>query len=239
VVIADVNLDGWLDVITCTTLGDGLPHAIKDPRVYINKGSIAGVWQGLKYETARIPSFTPAPHFCGVAAGDVDGDGAPDLYFADYGNLSDKLLINDGNGFFTDSGTQFIAASMLDSAFGDACNIIDMTGDGRNDRRRGRRFRRPSQDGDGNAHVGWNDDWQRRIRQGTNHHRSRIDDCFERRDHQHGHGSDYWGRNQHHLYGRQLCRQYLYHSHLGCLSGPKRYSHPQWRRRHLHWYLGH
>jgi len=133
VAIADVNLDGWLDVITCTTMGDGLPHAIKDPRVYINKGAIAGVWQGLKFEVARIPSFTPAPHFCGVAAGDVDGDGAPDLYFADYGNLSDKLLINDGNGFFTDSLTTRLSASMLDAAFADAASIVDMTGDGLND----------------------------------------------------------------------------------------------------------
>ena len=133
VTIADVNLDGWPDVITCTTRGEGLPHALKDPRVYINKGAINGVWQGLKFEEARIPSFSLAPHFCGVAAGDVDGDGAPDLYFADYGNLSDKLLINDGNGYFTDSGTSLIAASMLDAAFGDACNIVDMTGDGLND----------------------------------------------------------------------------------------------------------
>ncbi|MBK7642564.1 MAG: VCBS repeat-containing protein [Planctomycetes bacterium] len=133
VVIADVNLDGWPDVITCTTLGDGLPHAISHPRVYINKGSINGVWQGLRFEDARMPTFSIAPHFCGVAAGDVNGDGAPDLYFADYGNLSDKLLINNGNGFFTDSGTTLIGAAMLDAAFGSAANILDMTGDGWND----------------------------------------------------------------------------------------------------------
>src|SRR5689334_9795722 len=133
VVIADVNMDGWLDVITATTMADGQPHWISHPRVYINKGAINGVWQGLRFEDARIPTFSIAPHFCGVAAGDVTGDGAPDLYFADYGNLSDKLLINDGNGFFTDSGTSLIAASMLDAAFGDACNIVDMTGDGTND----------------------------------------------------------------------------------------------------------
>jgi len=133
VTIADVNMDGWPDVITCTTLGDGLPHYLSHPRVYINLGSINGVWQGLRFEDARIPTFIMAPHFCGVAAGDVDGDGSPDLYFADYGNLSDKLLINNGNGFFTDSGTSRIGAAMLDDAFGDACNILDMTGDGKND----------------------------------------------------------------------------------------------------------
>jgi hypothetical protein len=133
VVIVDVNMDGWPDVITATTMADGQPHWISHPRVYINKGSINGVWQGLRFEDARMPTFVTAPHFCGVAAGDVNGDGVPDLYFADYGNLSDKLLINDGNGFFTDSGTSRISAAMLDDAFGDACNIVDMNGDGRND----------------------------------------------------------------------------------------------------------
>jgi FG-GAP-like repeat len=133
VAVADVNLDGWPDVITCTTMADGLPHHISHPRVYINKGAINGVWQGLRFEDARMPTFSIAPHFCGVAAGDVTGDGAPDLYFADYGNLSDKLLINNGNGFFSDSGTSRMGFAMLDSAFGSAANILDMTGDGRND----------------------------------------------------------------------------------------------------------
>ena len=130
VVIVDVNLDGWLDVVTATTLSDGLPHHISHPRVYINQGSINGVWQGLRFEDARIPVFAMAPHFCAVAAGDVTGDGAPDLYFADYGNLEDKLLINNGNGFFTDSGTTRMSATMLSTGFGTAVNIVDMNLDG-------------------------------------------------------------------------------------------------------------
>jgi FG-GAP-like repeat len=133
VVIVDVNMDGWPDVVTCTTLGEGLPHWISHPRVYINKGKINGVWQGLRFEDARMPTFIMAPHFCGVAAGDINGDGVPDLYFADYGNLGDKLLINNGNGYFTDSGTSRLTFTMLDALFGDACNIVDMNGDGLKD----------------------------------------------------------------------------------------------------------
>jgi hypothetical protein len=130
VVIVDVNMDGWPDVITATTLSDGQPHWISHPRVYINKGAINGVWQGLRFEDARMPTFAVAPHFCAVAAGDVTGDGAPDLYFADYGNLEDKLLINDGNGFFSDSGTTRMSAAMLSTGFGTACSIVDMNMDG-------------------------------------------------------------------------------------------------------------
>jgi hypothetical protein len=131
VVFTDVNLDGWLDVVTCTTLGDGLPKHISHPRVYRNKGNDAnGNWLGLRFENFRIPQFSIAPHFCGVAAGDVTGDGFPDLYFADYGSLSDKLLLNDGTGTFTDSGVSRMSAGMLDAAFGDAARIIDMNGDG-------------------------------------------------------------------------------------------------------------
>ncbi|MFM8534476.1 MAG: FG-GAP repeat domain-containing protein, partial [Acidimicrobiia bacterium] len=137
VVLSDVNLDGWLDIITCTTMSDGLPKHISHPRVYINQGAVNGQWQGFRYEDARIPTFPIAPRFCGVDAGDVTGDGAPDLYFADYGGLEDKLLINNGNGFFTDSGTTRMAASMLASGFGTAANIMDMNGDGLNDIVRG------------------------------------------------------------------------------------------------------
>ena len=137
VVLSDVNLDGWLDIITCTTMSDGLPKHISHPRVYINKGAVNGQWQGFRYEDARMPTFPIAPRFCGVDAGDVTGDGAPDLYFADYGGLEDKLLINNGNGFFIDSGNTRMADSMLGSGFGTAANIMDMNGDGLNDIVRG------------------------------------------------------------------------------------------------------
>jgi len=132
VVIVDVNLDTWPDVVTATTLSTQPKH-ISHPRVYINKGSINGTWQGLRYEANRIPFMGTDLRFCGMDAGDVTGDGAPDLYFSDYGNLGDKLLINDGNGNFSDSGTTRIAFSMLDVLFGSAVRILDMNGDGHKD----------------------------------------------------------------------------------------------------------
>jgi hypothetical protein len=151
--IIDVNGDTWPDVITCTTLSDGDPKVISHPRVYVNLGADgSGNWLGLRFENARFPqlltfgtNLAVAPRFCEVAAGDVTGDSFPDLYFSDYddtetgigenpaNDLDDRLLINDGNGFFFDSGTGACSAAQLDSYFGVKAEILDLNGDGRND----------------------------------------------------------------------------------------------------------
>ncbi len=145
VVIADINGDGWEDVITATTFSPGQPKHISHPRVYVNLGNDgSGNWLGLRHEDARIPQLqlvsgpNAIPFFCGVDAGDVNGDGHLDLYFADYdvaGNpdVDDRLLINDGNGFFTDQTSTRMTVQMVDSPFGNAAVIVDMNGDGVND----------------------------------------------------------------------------------------------------------
>ena len=149
-VLSDVDQDGWLDVVTATTLSLGAPKAISHPRVYRNLGG-AGPWMGLFYEEARIPQLwtvgglAVAPRFCDVAAGDVDHDGAPDLHFTDYDStqtgfleaasddLDDRLLLNDGQGYFSDSGTSMLSSAQLQSAFGLTNRIADVNGDGLND----------------------------------------------------------------------------------------------------------
>lgn len=151
VYLSDVNLDGWLDIITATTLSDGSPKHIGHPRIYINLGNDGeGNWLGFRYEANRIPNMTPAsspnaqPRFCSVAAGDVTGDGYPDLYFGDYDSggaqlfdFNNRLLINQGAanpGYFTDSLTTRMSANPgLLSAFGAASIIADINGDGNND----------------------------------------------------------------------------------------------------------
>lgn len=140
VTITDVNLDGWLDVVTATTYGSGLPKAISHPRVYLNLGQgPTGNWLGFFYQSARIPTILNAgspvtPDFCAVSAGDVTGDGYPDLYFVDYGDANDRLLINDGNGFFSDQTSTRLTQQMSESTgFGTSGEIRDLNGDGRND----------------------------------------------------------------------------------------------------------
>ncbi|MEE8287218.1 MAG: VCBS repeat-containing protein, partial [Gammaproteobacteria bacterium] len=36
VALVDVDGDGWLDIVTVTTLGQGLPKTISHPRIYLN-----------------------------------------------------------------------------------------------------------------------------------------------------------------------------------------------------------
>ncbi|MCH2133025.1 MAG: FG-GAP-like repeat-containing protein [Phycisphaerales bacterium] len=137
--LADLNGDGWLDVVTATTLTDNDSKHLSHPRVYINLGEDNGIWQGFRYEDGRIPRMHPTagPRFCSVAAGDMDGDGDLDLYFGDYDSgptqiydYNNKLLINDGNGYFTDQSDARLTFEMRESAFGAASVIADMNDDG-------------------------------------------------------------------------------------------------------------
>ena len=142
VILADVDQDGWLDVITATTLTPSAPKHISHPRIYINLGSAGdGTWLGLMHQDARFPQLAlnnvdTFPKFCGLGAGDVTGDGFPDLFFAHYdaGNsagldLEDRLLVNDGSGFFVDESNARMTSAMLNSGFGTSAQIADINGD--------------------------------------------------------------------------------------------------------------
>ena len=151
VVLGDVDGDTWLDVITATTISDSDTKAIGHPRVYMNLGRDGtGAWLGLQHQDARIPQLVSYstglptnPRFCAVAIGDVTGDGFADLYFGDYdssgaggvgmpagADLNDRLLINDGNGFFVDESQSRMTSEMLKSNFGMSMLIADMNQDG-------------------------------------------------------------------------------------------------------------
>ena len=60
--MADVNVDGWLDVVSISTNSLADPKHIGHPRVYINLGDDeAGQWRGLQFDNDRIPQMLSNP----------------------------------------------------------------------------------------------------------------------------------------------------------------------------------
>ena len=87
----DVDNDGWLDLVTATTMSDNVSTLLGQPRVYRNLGDDAnGNWRGFRFEDNRIPQLFAAngtvanPRFCDAAIGDFTGDGYVDIYYTDY-----------------------------------------------------------------------------------------------------------------------------------------------------------
>ncbi len=87
----DVDNDGWLDLVTATTMSDHVSTTLGQPRVYRNLGNNgSGQWQGFRFEDARIPTMVALtgaaanPRFCDLAVGDFTGDGFVDLFYTDY-----------------------------------------------------------------------------------------------------------------------------------------------------------
>jgi hypothetical protein len=98
VVAADFDGDGWG---RRRHRQHRFPTRALLPELGVESG---GVWQGLAFETGRVPVFTPGGRFCSMAHGDIDNDGDSDLFLGDYDNtLEDRLLVNDGTGHFTDA----------------------------------------------------------------------------------------------------------------------------------------
>ena len=87
----DVDNDGWLDLVTATTMSDHVNAMLGQPRVYRNLGDDAnGNWLGFRFEDGRIPQLFAAngsvanPRFCDMAIGDFTGDGFVDIFYTDY-----------------------------------------------------------------------------------------------------------------------------------------------------------
>ena len=122
----DADNDGWLDIVTVTTFSE-------NPSLYINQGNDAnGDWLGyVNSPNWFSPAFPVGPKFCGVGVGDVNMDGYDDLYFVDYDNfLDNRLLMNNGDGTFTDESTTRLSFDARAVGFGTGAFITDFNYDG-------------------------------------------------------------------------------------------------------------
>ncbi|MEO0403557.1 MAG: FG-GAP-like repeat-containing protein, partial [Bacteroidota bacterium] len=132
--IDDFDGDGWKDVIIANTFA-------QQPMFYRNLGvDGGGNWLGLADDSAnRFPELTEDDVLlCAVWGGDVNGDGAQDIYLVNYkqngggGTAKDFLLINDGTGVFTEEAEARLG-DLRNSAFGTAVQIADIDNDGDQD----------------------------------------------------------------------------------------------------------
>ncbi len=124
VLLTDLNGDGWDDLLIVTTY-------FQQPRYYRNKGEIGGTWQGFENVSLELPTFFQ-PRLCAAAAGDINGDGALDIFYGNYtfgGTVQDTLHINDGNGAFTDETTARLG-DYANVFFGTSAVMADMNNDG-------------------------------------------------------------------------------------------------------------
>ena len=107
--IGDVDGDGDLDAF--------MGHPGTRQPVWLNDGT--GVYSDSEQRLASLAGSD-------VALGDVDGDGDLDAFMAvgDWTGSGDRLWLNDGQGFFIDSGLP------LSAAFSAAVELGDLDGDG-------------------------------------------------------------------------------------------------------------
>lgn len=129
VLLFEANNDGWPDMIIANTFGSL-------PRLYINRGEDAnGNWLGFADQGSNGEWYSPQlpinPQACGVATGDVNGDGFDDLYFPDYNNnLEARLFINNQDNTFSDETETRMSSAARNQAFGTNGFMADMNNDG-------------------------------------------------------------------------------------------------------------
>lgn len=123
----DVDGDGDLDLLFANGRNYNSQGAVLQFRVYINRLNEVGVARFVDESASRLAGVTGWAR--GVEAGDVNGDGFPDLIFAQDFNKQPLLLMNDGTGIFTDETAARLPALTMSSAraqFADVDNDGDL-----------------------------------------------------------------------------------------------------------------
>lgn len=117
----DADQDGWLDLflVSCDTLpGASIPRRSAS-RFYRNRGD--GTFQ----DQTEQSGLARMGYGMGVAVGDINNDGLPDLYVTALG--PDRLFLNRGDGRFADITKK---AGLGDPKFGSSATFLDYDRDG-------------------------------------------------------------------------------------------------------------
>ncbi len=122
----DVNGDGWLDIIYTNGIGFDSAGGSLAPQLLINQ-AVPGSAVFVDETASRIPAgFIQQGK--GITTCDVDNDGDEDIIFANAFLTQPRILINDGNGVFTDETAARFPTINLGS-FGVGCGDLDGDGD--------------------------------------------------------------------------------------------------------------
>jgi tetratricopeptide (TPR) repeat protein len=119
VAAADFDLNGWPDLYWTQGCRWPVNHEQREFRdlCYMNTGRDSFV------EISKPAGLEEYGYSQGVAAGDLNHDGFPDLYVANIGQ--NQLFLNNGDGTFTGQSS----AGFTDNSWTTSCAIVDLNGD--------------------------------------------------------------------------------------------------------------
>jgi hypothetical protein len=124
VVIADLNEDDRPDVYVAN---DTVPNQLYSSQPDGSYREV-GIENGVALGDSNL-----ADGSMGVDLGDIDGDGKPDLWVANYENQTFALYRNLGNDLFSHVSRAFGVAAVGSEAVGFGTVLLDVDGDGRQD----------------------------------------------------------------------------------------------------------
>ena len=125
VALLDYDLDGDLDIFLVNGSRLPPPHG-EGPGSPPPSDALFRNLGGLRFEdVTKQAGLTESDWGCGVAVGDYDNDGDPDIFVANYGR--DRLWRNDGDGTFSDVSD---SAGTVDPHWGSSCAFLDYDRDG-------------------------------------------------------------------------------------------------------------